>query len=399
MKKVSNSQPLAVSTIHRPLNTTRKIVALGGYATTQFYRQTSNTYQPDHSKPIAWNADGTQKEGPLRLRMDYSVQDPDNRISMEDITPQIFWFVDDVQVMSDDATADFYLVDDDLYVRKNYTHLTGASVSCEVRFTDPRNSQPVVLSDTIALNGVLFADEQWAITILADRTRKHFPLSAASTLYDFEAEARLGSADKSNNVAWFWDYSIDMGQTWHDINDDNADDARDPWYVSGKNTKTLRVDMDFIESLMVRARIGTANGTSTTAPDKPNEATASIAWRWPKIQPQVYGGDRVGVEDGGMKFGLLVHVPKQNDMTLAQQRHWLLCNWLVRRQGSNAAPSVVGCADVEVTIPHSLLYSEAGHKLIPDPQVGMRGPYEGVSFRNTGELIQLSSGDTFAIRT
>lgn len=395
MKKVNNSQPLSVATLFRPLNTTRKIVALGGYATTQFYRQTANAWVPDHSKPIAWNGDGTQKEGPLRLRMEYSVHDPDEKVSMEDLLPIIVWMVDDVQVMSDDPTADFYLVNDDLYVRKNYTHLTGATISCEVRFTDPRNGQPVVLSDSVSLNAVLFADEQWAITILNDRTRKHFPLAAASTLYDFEAEARLGSTDKSNNVAWFWDWSDDMGQTWKTIDDTCY------WYVQGKNTKTLRVDMDYAESIMVRARIGVANGTSTNAPDKPNEATASIAWRWPKIQPQVvsYGGNRVTAETGDMKFGLLVHVPKHDDLTLAQQRQWLLCNWIVRRQGSNAAPSQVGCADVEVKIPHTLLYSESGHKLIPDPQVGMRGPYDGVSLRNTGELIELSFGETFAIRT
>jgi hypothetical protein len=395
MKKVNNSQPLAVSTIFRPLNTTRKIVALGGYSTTQFYRQTANEWKPNHSAAIAWNTDGSQKDGPLRLRMDYSVQDPDNQVTMEDLSPQIYWFVDDVQVMSEDPTADFYLVDDLLYVRKNYTHLTGANITCEVRFTDPRNNQPVTLSDGIALNAVLFADEQWAINILSDRTRKHFPLYAPTTLYDFEAEARLGNADKSNQVAWFWDYSDNMGQTWKTI------DGNCLWYVSGKNGKTLRIDIDYVDSLMVRARIGVGSGTSTAAPDKPNEATASIAWRWPKIQPQVvsYGGNRVTPEEGGMKFGLLVHVPKHDDMSLTMQRHWLLCNWQVRRQGSQLAPTNVGCADVEVKIPHSMLYSEIGHKFIPDPNVGMRGVYDGVSFRDSGELIELSFGETFAIRT
>ena len=100
-----------------------------------------------------------------------------------------------------------------------------------------------------------------------------------------------------------------------------------------------------------------------------------------------------------MKFGLLVHVPKHDDMPLAMQRHWLLCNWQVRRQGSQLAPTNVGCADVEVKIPHSMLYSEIGHKFIPDPNVGMRGVYDGVSFRDSGELIELSFGETFAIRT
>ncbi|MCR5818693.1 MAG: hypothetical protein K6F89_06320 [Prevotella sp.] len=395
MKKVNNSQPLAVATIFRPLNSTQKIVAYGGMAFSQFYRQTSNEWVPDHTKAIAWNTDGTQKDGPLHLRMDYSIDDPDNKITMEDISPLFFWFVDDVQIMSEDPTADFYLMDNDLFVRKNYTHLTGASITCEVRFTDPRTSQPVVLSATETLSAALFADEQWAINILCDRTRKHYPLHAASTIYDFEAEARLGKVDKSDEVAWFWDWSDDQGQTWKTIDDTCF------WYVSGKNSKTLRIDADYIESLMVRVRIGVANGTETAAVDKPNEATASIAWRWPKILPQVvsYGGNRVTVGGGDMRFGLLVHVPKHNDMTQDEQRHWLLCNWQVRRQGSTAAPSVVGCADVEVMIPHSLLYSESGQKLIPDPQVGMRGTYDAVSFRETGELIELSFGETFAIRT
>ena len=159
MKKVNNSQPLAVSTIFRPLNTTQKIVALGGYSTTQFYRQTANEWKPNHSAAIAWNTDGSQKEGPLRLCMDYSVQDPDNQVTMEDLSPQIYWFVDDVQVMSEDPTADFYLVDDLLYVRKNYTHLTGANITCEVRFTDPHVGRPT-------------KDEQAARQLQAEKERQ-----------------------------------------------------------------------------------------------------------------------------------------------------------------------------------------------------------------------------------
>ena len=112
-------------------------------------------------------------------------------------------------------------------------------------------------------------------------------------------------------------FAIIQIQHWLTINNDCL------WYVSGKNTATLSIDADFIDNLMVRCRIGIADGTSTAAPDLPNEATACIAWRYPKVIPTVfsYGGDRVFAENSFMTFGLIVHVAKHDDMTLEQKRH------------------------------------------------------------------------------
>ena len=68
MKKLQNSQPLAVSTTFRPLNTSLHIVALGGMSMQQFYRQTQGTWMPDHSKAPVINAEGIQTDGALRLK-------------------------------------------------------------------------------------------------------------------------------------------------------------------------------------------------------------------------------------------------------------------------------------------------------------------------------------------
>ena len=394
MKRLNNSQPLAVTTTYRPLNTAMHIEVLGGLSTVQFYRQTVQQWIPDHSVVPVIDEHGTQTDGALRLKAVYSIIDPDNNLNTDTLVPQIFWYVNGVQVTSTDSTQDYYIAGNILYVRKNFTHQLGANIYCECRFTDTRTSSPFVLSDTLPLSAILQADEQWSINILCDRTRKHFPLHAATTIYTFEAEARQGSADKTDAVAWFWDYSVDNGVHWLTINNDCL------WYVSGKNTATLSIDADFIDNLMVRCRIGIADGTSTAAPDLPNEATACIAWRYPKVIPTVfsYGGDRVFAENSFMTFGLIVHVAKHDDMTLEQKRHWLMCDWAVRRQGSNDDPVPLGAYGLEVVVPRQYIYDNAGTKFIVDPRGSIRGPYD-ILADPSGEVFQSASGHELAVRT
>ena len=389
MKQLQNSQPFAVSTTFRPLNTAMKIVILGGMSSLQFYRQTTQEWLPDHTVAPVIDAHGQQTDGTLRLKAEYTIYDVDENLDVQSIVPQIYWYINDTQVTTTDTTADYYLVGDLLYVRKNFTHQNGVKVYCECRFVDTRTSAPQIMSDTLSLSAVLQADEQWSINILCDRTRKHFPLHAATTIYTFEAEARQGSADKTDAVAWFWDYSVDNGVHWLTINNDCL------WYVSGKNTATL-----FIDNLMVRCRIGIADGTSTAAPDLPNEATACIAWRYPKVIPTVfsYGGDRVFAENSFMTFGLIVHVAKHDDMTLEQKRHWLMCDWAVRRQGSNDDPVPLGAYGLEVVVPRQYIYDNAGTKFIVDPRCSIRGPYD-ILADPSGEVFQSASGHELAVRT
>lgn len=394
MKKLNNSQPLAVSTTFRPLNTAMHIEVLGGLSSVQFYRQTVQAWIPDHSRAAVFDENGSQVDGVLRLKAVYDIADPDGNLNTNELVPQVFWYVDGVQVTSTDTTADYYIANNILYVRKNFTHQAGANIYCECRFTDTRTSTPFVLSDTMPLSAVLQADEQWSINILCDRTRKHFPLYAATTIYSFEAEARQGSVDKTDAVAWFWDYSTDGGATWLTITDSCL------WYVSGKNASTLMVNMDFIENLMVRCRIGITSGTSTAAPDLPNEATACIAWRFPKIIPVVfsYGGNRIFTENSFMTFGLIVHVAKHDDMSEALKRHWLLCDWIIRQQGAAGTVTKLDCPALEVVVPQSLLFSTTGEKFIVDPQCALRGVYDTMT-ASDGEQLVASDGEPLAART
>lgn len=392
MKKLNNSQPLAVTTIYRPLTTSLKILALGNLPTTQFYYQSAKEWLPDHTKQPTVDENGAQVDGILRLHADYFLQDEDDLLDTSTITPDIYWYVNGTQISVTDTSKDYYNVGNDLYVKKNLTHLEAATIRCEVQFTDPRNSQPIILSDTLVLNAVLKAKDAWQIILLCDRTRKHYPITSEQTLYDFEAEVREGAILRDDEVAWFWDYSLDNGKTFRNINSDCL------WYVSGLGTKKLTIDMDFIESLMVRCRVGSTK--TKTAPDLPNEATASMAWRWPALRPEVfsYGGNRIFAENASMRFGFFVHVPKHSDMTEEQKQHWLLTSWIVRRQGSTAAPIVLNEHGMEVDIAQRFLTNNALGKFIPDPQIGVRGVYDVVAFHD-GELIELSSGQTFAIRT
>lgn len=391
MRKLNNSQPLSVTTIYRPLTTSLKIVSLGELPTTQFYYQSAREWFPDHTKNPVYDENGLQQDGILRLKADYFLQDEDDLLDTSTITPQIYWFVNGQQINNPDTSKDYYNVGNDLYVKKNLTHLEAATIRCDVEFTDPRNSQRIVLSDTLVLNAVLKAKDAWQINLLCDRTRKHYPITSTQTVYDFEAEVREGAILRNNEVSWFWDYSLDNGKTFKTINSDCL------WYVRGLKTNKLTVDMDYIESLMVRCRIGSTK--TKTAPDMPNEATVSMAWRWPALKPEVfsYGGNRIFAENASMRFGFFVHVPKHSDMTEAQKQHWLTTSWVVRRQGSTAAPVVLNEHGMEVEIAQRFLTNNALGKFIPDPQIGVRGVYDVVAFHD-GQLIELSNGQTFAIR-
>lgn len=392
MKRIYNSQPLSVTTIYRPLTTSLKIMAMGSLPTTQFYYQTAQEWFPDHAKQPVYADNGVQEDGILRLKANYFLQDEDDLIDTKSIIPQIFWYVDDTQITFTDSSKDYYIVGSDLYIKKNFTHLDGVNVRCDVMFTDPRTSTPIVLSDTLVLNAVLKAKDAWQITLLCDRTRKHFPITSEQTIYDFEAEVREGAILRNDDVAWFWDYSLDNGKTYNAITSDCL------WYVSGLGTPKLTIDMDYIESVLVRCRIGSTKSAKT--PDLPNEATVSMAWRWPALKPEVfcYGGNRIFAENASMRFGFFVHVPKHDDMTEAQKRHWLVTNWIVRRQGSTTNVVDLNKHGMEVDIAQRFLMNNALGKFIPDPQIGLRGVYDVVAFHD-GEIIQLSGGDTFAIRT
>lgn len=399
MKKISNSQPVAVSTTFKPLSLSMHIVALGGMPTSQFYMQTQGAWKPNHAETDEskwYNSDGGQADGPLRLQAQYSVADPDGVVDAETVIPTVKWYVDGTEVTSTDNTADYYKSGNLLYVRKNFTQTTPATVRCEATFTDPRTGNVAIKEDSVTLTATVFADEQWAITILSDRTRHHFPLTATSTQYTFEAEARLGSKDKTSEVAWFWDYSTDNGSTWQDIDDTCY------WYVSGKNTATLTVDADFTDDITIRARI--AKTPTATAPDLPNQATASLAWRWPKVTPMAfsYGGDKVLPDGTGMKFGLIVHVARRDDMTQAEQRQWIMCNWAVRKQVDSANTEIaltsLSESGIEVDVPQAKLYNTKGTKYIVDPQCAMRGVYD-VLADDKGNLLADASGNLMFART
>lgn len=392
MRKLNNSQPLAVTTIYRPLTTLLKIVALGNLPTTQFYYQAAMEWLPDHTKQPTFDENGVQKDGILRLNAQYFLQDEDDLIDTASIAPQIFWYVNDSQITVTNSSNDYYIVGADLYVRKNLTHLDGVTIRCDASFTDPRNSQPIVMSDTLVLNSVLRAKDAWQINLLCDRTRKHYPITMEQTVYEFEAEVREGAILRNNDVAWFWDYSIDNGKTFKTI------DTGCLWYVSGLHTHKLTIDIDYIENIMLRCRVG--SNKDKTSPDLPNEATASMLWRWPSLKTEVfsYGGNRIFAENTSMRFGFFVHIPKHNDMTDAQKQHWLTTNWEVRKQGSTAQPVNLNEHGMEVDIAQRFLTNNALGKFIADPNIGLRGVYDAVAYSD-GELIELSNGDTFAIRT
>jgi hypothetical protein len=85
-------------------------------------------------------------------------------------------------------------------------------------------------------------------------------------------------------------------------------------------------------------------------------------------------------------------------MTAEQKRHWLMPNWGIRQQGSTNPPEMLGEYGMEVTVPGNKLFNTLGVKYLVDPFVSLRTVYDVLADED-GELIQLSDGNTIAIRT
>lgn len=389
MKRINNSQPLAVITQFKPLSTSFHIEVLGGLSVMQFYQSATQQWSPNHAVAPVINDDGSQEDGTLRLKASYSLIDPDGIIGNASLEPQVFWFVDGAQIVTNDVTADYYVSENVLHIRKNFTHLKGANVYCECRFTDIRNGQTIVLSDTLVLSAILQADEQWQLSMVCDRTKHYNPLYADSPVIFFQAEARLGANIKTDSVSWYWDYSLDNGLTWNDI------DSSCYWYVSGKTAPTLKVNMDYIEAITVRARIEEENIDKLM----PCEVTASCAWRMPVVRPMVfsYSGNRVTSSTDLMTFGVNVHVPKHADLSEEEKRKWLIFDWCVREQGANSTPVFLGEHNTECTISAQQLFNNDNRKYVIDPNISMRTIY-GILADSKGNIIQIK-GNPIAVRS
>lgn len=396
MKRLNNSRPLAVAVSYAPLSTSMHIVSRSGAPLVQFYYQVQQQWKPDHTHSFNVDDYGAQTDGPLTLAADWSIIDGDGLISGDVLSPQIYWYADGAQVTTTDQYQDFYINDGLLVVRRNATHLAPVVVTCECHFTDTRTQSPFVLSDEVTLTAQLVADEQWSISILTDRTRHHFPITSSSSIYTFEAEARLGVTDCTQTVRWQWDYSDDSGQTWKSISDNGLDTL---WYISGANENTLTVDADFFDHITVRVRAAKDKLTSTQS-FLPNAATATLAWRTPLVRPVVCcdGGDRVLADSDYMTFSLIAHNPRHEDLTMQQQREWLLCDWTVRRQQSSANPLRLGVYEARAKVPAGLFRTLADTKSVADPCVSLRGSRRALCTSN-GDYIKASNGKIIAIRS
>ena len=116
-----------------------------------------------------------------------------------------------------------------------------------------------------------------------------------------------------------------------------------------------------------------------------------------KVKVGELGGDKVMSDTTEMTFGLMVHRGKQPDLTLAQQRDWLLCSWVLRQQGSQQTPVHLDSSDVIVTVPDTRLRSNNATKYIVDPNVIFRGPYDAM-ITSGNDVMQTSAGDVMFMR-
>lgn len=415
MKRLNNSQPLAVATQYAPLSTSIYLVTEGGMSLSQYYHKTTNEWMPDHTHAPAMKVqNGVEclSDGPLSLRPEYHVIDPDGLLEDGDLVPQVYWFVNDAQVTSTESTADFYVSDHKLVVRKNFTHKEACTVRCECRFVDTRKNEPFTLQTSVTLNAVLLADEKWSVKIVSDRAQKFFPLGTGGYRFRFRGEARLGNTDMSSatddteglvpSVEWLWTYSSDNGQTWKTIVpvEGNVTEETCLWYVGGKDARDIEVDARYTEGILLRLQIRAkfvSHDSNAAKVLQPCMATASLSWRWPDVRPQVvcYNGDQVRPRDVFKVFGTLIHVAGRSDMTEEEKKEWVMPKWIVRKQGVMEDGAYLGSCGQGISVDANLLRSKTGVVYVVDADCVMRGALDAVAVG--GEPIAVR-GEVMCVR-
>lgn len=240
----------------------------------------------------------------------------------------------------------------------------GSGIESIVKIVSTANIDNIKIYKYKAISGNEVYTGIEGISILGNGTISIFDLAYANSdkdtfkaamsgvmLYYELAEPEEYILDSIQDFANFVWYGVDGGE------EKRVDTL--PYYVSGQETDTLKVDAMFGENINIVLR---ATKDSSTTELSPSKAFASVAWKIPEIDTYVqslYGGAVRG-DTTSMTFSTIVNVKGGDTLTEAKKTQHLRFNWKYRNSaGTNVSEQDAGWGN-QVTIAASNLRHTIG---------------------------------------
>lgn len=391
-------QPMVIDTELQPLNESLYIEASA--STEQWYSDNTST-----DRASRWSPDRTTT--PLQLTPKLSVLDIETNLSY---TPSFTakWYVqqynatsnkwEETEVTTTDTTADFYKASDNksLMVRKNVSYDRGITCRCVVTYTDPRDSgstYKVQASQLLSSNR-----DAKAVYPLLDidvpNTQSFNPLTDCTYdsdgtphgYYEFTLKALLNNSDIVSSLYVVW-YAVDTSNNTETLVE------KMPWYVSGQNTTTLKIDAMYSEYIRILARV---KASSTATDLYPSRCYRTVGWRipTPQINTVSHNGAAFRSSFKEMDFFTMANLKgKLLDDTI-KARH-IYFEWKTRK--SNGTTETSRGWGQEITLSKDILGNVRANGVLPStlviPYGYILGPYEPVTDAS-GNVVTDDSGNT-----
>ena len=241
--------------VHSPLSLVFQMIEAGG-STRQKYDSAGPSYEPN------------REITPLLLRPKLVISDPDGTLTTGDYTSQLTNAVWTLKTTTTGVTGETTLpITGNYMVNASTKELTltynvpvgqTLHVSFNAQFLDTRRNEahPVHWEQDI----VTEAQSGHNVTLDTGMWRSKMRLSPFKNWGKFQIPVQLknGNADiDDSRASYLW-------QWWDEGNGEWVSDmSEQPWYVSGGSTKTITVDQEFVENVLLRVTATAFNDNST----------------------------------------------------------------------------------------------------------------------------------------
>ena len=240
--------------IYRPLNYTFQVVQLGGSGV-QKYDTVSSAYIPD--REIA----------PLVLQPQLTIKDPDGQIPTGIYTHHMANVTWKVTLKSGDHTAnlpagDGYSVDNAtkaLTFSRNLTPAESAEVTFDADYLDQRRNDVTHFHWTFLL--ITEAQTNTNVTLDTGRWPSKVNLSPFKKWGNITIPVQLLYGDSNvpdSQAVYQWQRFDSSTKQW------KTDIADFPWYISGKDSKELSVEQDYVQDVLLRVKAVAFDNENTT---------------------------------------------------------------------------------------------------------------------------------------
>lgn len=358
-RRLHVSQPMVINTELQPL---QESLYLEANASTEQW------YNDNNDADSRWSPN--RLTTPLTLTPRLSVVDTETNVAYKPTIQSVRYYANEYDTTkgdyvekeiteTDPKTSGSYYKQSSgeftLFVKKNVEWNYGVTIRAVVTYIDPRDKgtlYELIISQSLITNRD--AKAVYPIIEIDKGSTQTFNPLADSTLDDSEephgyfemtAKALLDNKDISSTLYWVWYGKDENGK---EVLVDTL-----PWYVSGQNTATIKVDAMWSENIVLIARCKASKDSDTLYPSR---CYRSIVWQIPSPQIHTYckNGQASRSTFKDMTFATLVNVAGAseplNDVMKAVHMRF---NWKSRK--SNESGEADQGWGVEMTLPISVV--------------------------------------------